>query len=277
MAAGLADFALGTDTGGSVRVPASFTGIFGFRPTHGRVSTDGVVAFAPSYDTIGWFARDADVLHRVGEALLDKEEIAVLHGLVFVRDAFALADANGAAALEARARHWGAVDEVEIFDGAFADWLECYRVLQGAEIWEQLGPWITATRPAFGPAITPRFADAATIAPSAVKHHRALRQTIAERLHALTAGGTGLVIPTTPGAALAKSAPPDEVSSFYRSALPLNSIAGHAGLPQVTIPAVEVAGCPLGLSIVGPRGADRALLRQAVVLENLLIDQKPHV
>jgi amidase len=93
----------------------------------------------------------------------------------------------------------------------------------------------------------------------------------------MPAGGTGLVIPTTPGAALAKSAPPDEVSSFYRSALPLNSIAGHAGLPQVTIPVAQVAGCPLGLSIVGPRGADRALLRQAVVLENSLIDWKPHV
>ncbi len=59
VAAGLVDFALGTDTGGSVRVPASFTGIFGFRPTHGRVSTVGVAPFSPSYDTIGWLARDA--------------------------------------------------------------------------------------------------------------------------------------------------------------------------------------------------------------------------
>ena len=62
VAGGLVDFALGTDTGGSVRVPASYCGIFGFRPTHGRVSNAGVVPLAPSFDTVGWFARDPKVL-----------------------------------------------------------------------------------------------------------------------------------------------------------------------------------------------------------------------
>ena len=67
VAAGLCDFALGTDTGGSVRVPASFCGIFGIRTTHGRISTAGVMAMAPSFDTVGWLAASAETLARVGE------------------------------------------------------------------------------------------------------------------------------------------------------------------------------------------------------------------
>ncbi len=178
-----------------------------------------------------------------------------------------MADADGVVLLEAEARRWGADEETTVFDGAQAEWLECYRVLQGAEIWEHLGPWITARRPAFGPSIAPRFADAATIAPPAVKQYREFRRAVTERLHRLTHDGTAFVIPTTPGRALARTASAAEVSSFYATALPLNAIAGHAGLPQVTLPAVRIEGCPLGLSVVGPRGADRALLKLAETLE----------
>ena len=69
VAAGVCDFALGTDTGGSVRVPASFCGLFGIRPTHGRVDFTGVLPQAPGSDTVGWFARDAGTFARVCEAV----------------------------------------------------------------------------------------------------------------------------------------------------------------------------------------------------------------
>jgi amidase len=266
VAAGLVDFALGTDTGGSVRVPASFTGIFGFRPTHGRISTVGVVPFAPSYDTIGWFARDPDRLSLVGHTLLGPGDATPISRLAQVSDAFALADPEAASLLRARARALGAVDEVTVFNGDEAEWLECYRVLQGAEIWRHLGPWITANRPEFGAAIAPRFADAATIGASAVTHYRAFRQTVAERVRAMVPPGTGLVIPTTLGAALPLAASPEAIGRFYKSALPLNAIAGHAGLPQVTIPVAQSNACPLGLSIVGAISSDQALLDFVTVL-----------
>src|SRR5262249_45904022 len=114
VAADLVDFALGTDTGGSVRVPASFTGVFGFRPARGGVWAEGVAAFAPSYDPVGWFARRADVLRRVGEALLDRSLEVPLRRLVLVRDAFLMAEADGAALLEAVARRWGAGDDITV-------------------------------------------------------------------------------------------------------------------------------------------------------------------
>jgi amidase len=241
-------------------VPASFTGIFGFRPTHGRISTAGVVPFAPSYDTIGWFARDPEVLSAVGNTLLAPGGTAPLRRLVLVRDAFALADPDVAALLLASAAARGAVDEVAVFDGGETEWLECYRVLQGAEIWQHLGPWITARRPKFGAAIAPRFADAATIGAAAVAHYRAFRQAVKERLRAMIPPGTGLVVSTTPGAALPLSTTADEIGRFYQSALPLNAIAGHAGLPQVTIPVARHDRCPLGLSIIGGASSDHALL-----------------
>src|SRR6056300_1661103 len=73
-AGGLVDFALGTDTGGSVRLPASNCGIFGFRPSHGLIDNDGVVPLSPAFDTVGWFARDGGLLQRVGNILLEKGE-----------------------------------------------------------------------------------------------------------------------------------------------------------------------------------------------------------
>ena len=162
VAARLVDFALGTDTGGSVRVPASFLGIFGFRPSHGAVSVDGVIPFSPSYDTVGWFARDIATLKLAGDALLPKADVIPIRKLRIVRDAFALADPDVSAMLRSRCERLGITDEVTLFDGAPDEWLECYRVVQCAGIWQTLGPWISSARPRFGEAIASRFAEAAS-------------------------------------------------------------------------------------------------------------------
>src|ERR1700740_38278 len=70
VAAGICEVALGTDTGGSVRVPASFCGLYGIRPTHGRLDLSGMLPQAPSSDTNRWVARDAATFVRVGEVML---------------------------------------------------------------------------------------------------------------------------------------------------------------------------------------------------------------
>ncbi|MGX9430687.1 MULTISPECIES: amidase [Bradyrhizobium] len=274
VAAHLVDFALGTDTGGSVRVPASFCGLFGFRPTHDAVALTGVVPFAPSYDTIGWFARDAATLAAVGDVLLPVSARAPVQKLIIARDAFDLADAPVASALRAACAKLGVDDEEEIFGGPADDWRECYRVLQGAEIWQQLGPWITATRPAFGENIAPRFADAAAVTPADVARWAPIRDALRSRVRARVAGGTGLVIPTAPSIALRKNANGAEVGAFYQRALALSSIAGHAGLPQMTLPAGQVDACPIGLSIVAEAGSDRVLLDRARAWSLALIAKK---
>jgi amidase len=260
VAARLVDFAIGTDTGGSVRVPASFVGVYGFRPTHDAISLAGVVPFAPSYDTIGWFARDATTLSRVGDVLLPMAPPAPIRRFRLARDALALADPAVAAALRPACAAFDVVDEISLFAGEAQQWLECYRVLQGAEIWTELGPWIRSAKPRFGDRIAPRFADAASITPAEVARYQPIRVLIARRVREALGDGIGLLIPTAPCIALRIDAREDEIGTFYRNALTLTSIAGHAGIPQISLPAGEVEGCPAGLSVLASAGHDRALL-----------------
>lgn len=280
VAAGLVDFALGTDTGGSVRVPASFCGVFGFRPTHGRVSLDSVLPFAPTYDTVGWFARSGAVLQKVGRVLLGSpssssapaDERPRWH-LHLVQDAFDMVDPDSGATLLPLAQALGAQDTVQVFGDQAHDWLTAYQVLQGDEIWQNLGPWITQQRPTFGPSIKPRFDSVAKLDPQEVQRWQAWRHQQTQRIRrALTptrqdhGGLHAWVLPTTPGVALRKDAPPEDIGRFYSTALALNALAGHTGLPQVTLPVGQHHGLPIGLSIIGPPGSDEALLALAANL-----------
>src|SRR5437773_3435043 len=99
VAAGLCDTALGTDTGGSVRVPASFSGLYGIRPTHGRIDVTGMLPQAPTSDTTGWFARDIDTFARVSSVMLDEPiPTSLPRRLLIATDAFDVADLDTAAA-----------------------------------------------------------------------------------------------------------------------------------------------------------------------------------
>ncbi len=262
VAAASVDFALGTDTGGSIRVPAGFCGVRGFRPSHGRLPLDGVMPFAPSFDTVGWFAGKGTVLARVGRALLG-DRSHVPPKLLLARDAFAWADQSVADALFDVAARLGLAGEIDLYGGEETTWLETYRMLQGAEIWSSFGPWIETTRPRFSEAIARRFADAASITAEEVAAHTPVRRGIATRLDRILTPGTGIVLPTAPCISPLKSASGAEIGEFYRRALTLACPAGHAGLPQVTLPLAMAAGCPVGLSVIGARGEDEALLALA--------------
>jgi amidase len=169
VAAGLADLGLGTDTGGSVRIPASFCGLFGWRPSHGRVPLDGVVPFAPSYDTVGLLARDASHLKLAAHCLLGTPPAAPRPcRLLFATDAFALAEPEAAAALADAARALGVADDVEIFAGRAADFFEAYATLQGLEIAAALAGFLMGG-PRFGPRLAGR--DVGALADSAAARH----------------------------------------------------------------------------------------------------------
>lgn len=275
VAGGLVDFSLGTDCGGSVRLPASYCGVYGVRPTHGDVSTEGVLPFAPSFDVVGWFARDSDILEAVGRILLRQEvTMPPPRRLLIASDAFGriepqIADAlqPSVAALEAKI---GPSTPILVSHEGLRAWFEIFRVLQAAEIWESHGSWVAESKPTFGPGVRERFAWAATIDPEEVARCRQIHAKIAARLNQLLQPGDVLCMPTAPRVAPLKGTPTDTIEVAYREqAMALLCVAGLGGLPQISLPAASLDGLPLGLSILGPRGSDLQLLKLAKELGNL--------
>jgi len=278
VAAGQADVGLGSDTGGSVRIPASYCGLYGFRPSHGAVSLAGAMPFAPSYDTVGWCSRSAALLEAVGRVLLASSAPAPLPvRLLLAEDGFDQAMPAAAAVLRAAVAHLeqavGPAQPVRVAGPreTLADWAEAFRVLQAVEIWQQHGPWVTRHRPQFGPGVRERFEMAAGITPDQSRSAQPMREGVVARMRALLPPGTVLVLPTAPDLAPALDMPPADLDVLRYRALRLLCIAGHAGLPQVTLPAVggkdlRRDGAPLGLSLLAGAGQDAMLLALAAKL-----------
>ncbi len=266
VAAGLADFALGTDCAGSVRLPASYCGIPGMRPSHGAVSAQGVIPFAPSFDTVGWFAKDASLLQKVGHALLDIETTPTTpNRLLIAKDCFDLVDEDIrhalAEPLKTVANHLGECDEVIVTEQGLSSFMECFRIIQGAEIWQSLGDWITQHNPQLGPGIDDRIAAAKAVTREQADAARINHQIIRQHLDQLIRPGDVLCLPTSPRVAPLKNTATDTLEVTYRyQAISLLSIAGLGGLPEVSLPLGTCNGLPVGLSLVGHRGSDHRLL-----------------
>ena len=263
------DFALGTDCGGSIRLPASYCGILGMRPTVDRVPMAGVLPFGPPFDVVGWLARDPAVFEQVGRVLLDDDGVPPApRRLLEAADAFALVDRRVAdalaPALQRVADLVGAREEIAVSREGLADWFETFRVVQAASIWSNHGDWIRAAKPAFGPGIKERFEWAARLDPADVAAAKKRHETIEARIIEVVGEGDILCLPTSPRVAPFKNTPLDEIEIRYRhQAMRLLCIAGFGGLPQASLPLAELDGLPLGLSLVGPRGSDLQLLKLA--------------
>lgn len=269
VAAGMVDFALGTDCGGSVRVPASYCGILGIRPTHGRVSLHGVHPFAASFDCAGWFARDPEILQRVGRRLLGATmPPQPFRRLIIAEDAFERADdavrhglADGVDALTGLV---GSAASGTLSPNGLETWFEAFRILQAAEIWSSLGGWITRNRPDLGPGVRERFEAAAAITPAQVREAKARRLKIVARLEAAISPGDVVCFPTTPRPAPLRGTETTEVEITYRHrAMELLCPSGLAGLPQISLPLGTADGVPVGLSVMARRDTDIDLMALA--------------
>jgi amidase len=282
VACGLVDFALGTDTGGSVRVPASNCGIWGWRPSHDVISVAGVMPFAPTLDTVGILAFSAELLHTAGAVLLaaDVKDNGAPHfadSILLVDEAFALADAEVREVFQEpigrlRATSMSLAKLCE--DGSAADlsnWLTIYRVLQACEFDSCLGSWIADVKPALGPAMTAGLEYVKKIDRTRVGESIRLREHYSRCLNAALADGRILCMPTTPTIAPLKGSKAyDRSSDYYARTLSLTAIAGVARLPQVTMPLGTVGGVPIGLSLLAARGEDERLLATVAHLEKRL-------
>jgi amidase len=284
VARGIVDFALGTDTGGSVRVPANNCGVWGMRPSHGFISVAGVNPFAPTFDTVGILASSAEVLARVSsvllacEDMLGGEEPATIH---FLLDAFSIADTDIRQALQnplecLRSLFGERLRDSSVWEmggerarglegTSIQTWHDTYSVLQWAEIESSLGAWIEATKPAFGPEAAQNFdlvksLDRSLLGPAAQRREEYFR-----RLKVFLGPNDLLCMPTTPALAPLKGtiAPRGHSAAgdYYPRTLSLTSVAGIGRLPQVSLPLAESSGSvPVGLSLLAANGRDAFLL-----------------
>jgi len=266
-AAGLVDIGLGSDTGGSVRMPASFCGIYGMRSSHGAIPMQGTMPLAPSFDTVGWFARDPETLDRVADALGLHPAGQSVTRLLLPVDAWARAAPEtveavspALARLEARL---GPATPVILAPEGLDTWRETFRVCQAAEVWQAHGAWVERANPAFGPGVADRFRMAAAIEAEEWRRARAGRETVRERMQTLLTGGCALVLPTSPGPAPLREAAEADLDRFRMRALEMLCPAGLAGMPQISLPAGTVDGGPVGLGLVAARGMDRGLIALA--------------
>jgi len=269
VSSGLCDFALGTDTGGSVRAPANHCGLYGLRPTHGRVSLEGALDLAPSFDTCGWFARDIGTFARVADVLLGADTPALPERvrLLGPDDVWGLAAPAATKALQ------GVIDRVqgllgpaqgttvamESFDAMYWN----FRYLQSREAWLTDGPLIERYAPPLGPGVAERFAWSRDVTDAQVVAARVFRTAFRAHLAALLGTDGVLLMPTMPDIAPLLSESEAGLEDYRNRAIRMLCIAGLSGFPQLSMPLASRDGAPLGISLLGPAGSDRSLIQLA--------------
>ncbi|GHD12997.1 amidase [Tianweitania populi] len=268
VAAGLVDFALGSDTGGSIRAPASFCGLIGLRPTHGLISLDGAMPLAPSLDTFGWFARDAATYERVADVLLGTESPAQTWRPLRLGalDTLVLGSAEAdeyARMVEIAAHPIGTPSLAPPLSISPEALYWTFRKIQAFEAWEVHGPWISSGERGLGPGVKERFEYGQTITRDVYEAESTKREAFRDELAALLGNDGLLVLPTVPGAAPLKAATFDDIQAYRERALQLLCLSGMSGFPQITIPLGTVEGAPFGLSLIGPAGSDHQLVSLA--------------
>lgn len=265
VAGGLADIGLATDTLGSIRVPASYCGLFGLRPSHDRLSLAGARPLAPSLDTGGWLTRDASTLILLAETFLSSPPLKISRLLV-PRALMQSLEPGVAGAfdafLEKAAAKFGEVGDLSLDAQTINHWVETIRTLQGFEAWRAHGAMIERVRPALGPGIAERFEYAASISAEAYQAACIERESLKKEFEALSSDAL-LMLPSAPGPAPLRSSS-DEDLEVHRAALVRQlSLASLFSRPEVSFPALQLNGLPVGVSLIGPSGSDLTLCQLA--------------
>ena len=270
----LCDFALGTDTGGSVRAPANHCGLYGLRPTHGRVSLEGALDLAPSFDTCGWFARDIGTFARVADVLLGPDAAPVPARVRLLRpdDVWAQSAPAAVDALKGAADRvqgvLGPANGIEVVLESFDAMYWNFRYLQSHEAWLTDGPLIERYAPPLGPGVAERFAWSREVTDAQVNAAHVFRTAFRAQLASLLGNDGVLLMPTMPDIAPLRSDSEAALEDYRNRAIRMLCIAGLAGFPQLSMPLASREGAPLGISLLGPAGSDRSLVALAQRIAN---------
>ncbi|WP_434811479.1 AtzH-like domain-containing protein [Microbacterium sp. bgisy189] len=284
VATGQADIGLATDTAGSVRVPASYQGLWGLRTTHGLVPRQGLLPLAQSFDTVGWLTRDGATLQRVAdwclsydgsdstESVFGESGADLPWRFVIPAEALDAADAATRAAFGAFVAASALPVETASI-GDLDDYLVPFRTVQGAEAWRNNGDWLRAHPGATGPAVADRFRAAAAVTAADEAAARAALAPLRARLTDLVTDAV-LILPTAPGPAPARTAGGEGIDAVRQATLRLTTPAAVAGLPALSVPLLTVTSplgpAPVGVCLIARAGTDIALVRQGLALHALV-------
>lgn len=287
----LVDFSLGTDTGGSVRVPASYCGIFGFRPSHGIVSTSGVIPMAQSFDTVGWFARDPVILKQVGKVLLQLQTSSIRPDKIFIpEDCFKLLSFPGDQLSEVLSKSMAILYGRDTIQGlslgnyikdkvsslkhfidvgagsqeynisSLAALSSAMRLLQKYEFKKNHGEWVSTVKPNLGPGISERVREAIETTDERINFCLDVKTELYAALSSLLGDFGILALPTVPGPPPKLRTEPSSLEIFRAKAFSLLSIAGVSGFCQVSIPLGMHENLPISISLLAKHGSDGFLL-----------------
>ncbi|WP_327099634.1 DUF3225 domain-containing protein [Nocardia vinacea] len=278
VAAGFADIGLGTDTAGSIRVPASYCGLYGLRTTHGVVARTGLVGLAPSFDTVGLLTRDATLLARAGGALLPNQEVHPVTRMVVAPELVDLLDPA------ARESFWAAVQALALRDAAAGNVLPppetialdypdgagldtvlmAFRTVQAAEAWRSHGTFVSAQPTALAPDVAARFHVGREIDAATETEARGLLDDMSTRLRRMLPPGVVLALPAASSAAPRRDSSSADVEAVRQQTLRLTCLASLAGLPALSMPHLRAGNLPVGLCLLAGPGQDSTLLTFAI-------------
>ena len=261
----LYDFSIGSDTGGSVRIPASFCGLIGMRPTHNRINTKGVYPMAPSFDTVGWFANNPEIFQKVGKVLLNNIERSNVDFKQYVvaEDLLELCDAE----VQSNFNNYinvniPNINKTRLSTNTKAIIADNFRILQGAEVKENIIPWIENNKPNISPEIRSRIDMASKITDIEVNRALIFRNNLIDEIKKSLSEGTIAVFPTSPFSAPKSGQDDESLGSFRKRLMELTSVAGMTSRPQITIPRLKDKSGPVGISLLGWKYSDEILLNK---------------
>ncbi|MEO9324284.1 AtzH-like domain-containing protein [Nocardioides sp. C4-1] len=255
VALGHAGIGLGTDTGGSVRVPAAYQGLWGLRTTHGAISRDGLVPLAPSFDAVGWLTHTPELLARVGDVLLPDAEPRPVPAVVVVPELVALARPDVAAAVTRHAETMGATPESwDLTD--LASWRAAFATWQAWEAWRAHGDWLDGRLDVLGPDVRGRFETASRVGEAEAEEARALCAVAGEVVRERV-GDRVVVLPSASSVAPALGS---DLGVVREATQLLTCLAGLGGLPALSVPLTTDDRLPTGACLLAAPGRDRDLL-----------------
>lgn len=261
----LYDFSIGSDTGGSVRIPASFCGLMGIRPTHDRINTNGVYPMAPSFDTVGWFAKKIEVFQKIGDVLLNKNETskANFKKYVIAEDLLEIAETE----VQNEFKKFidlklPGISNVRLSTHTKSEIADNFRILQGNEVKENVLPWITKNKPTISPEINARIDMASKITNDEVKLAKTFRNKLVKEVENSLPEGVIAIFPTAPFSAPVCGQDDASLGSYRKKLMEMTSIAGMTYRPQISLPCLKNKNRPVGISLLGWKYSDEILLKK---------------